>query len=608
MLKFSKNGNKGIEFELLDTSSNYNPDLIKQFYEKYFTNNNHADLLKLNIDIVKECEFSISKSKELDTYGVFDDNPLALFNECFTSYCTFNRSCEDGKLLRESMEKIIIDQLSNYESDELIYTSYMPGSYFQDIVILTQLGKLKKIKNITVRFITTLKEYLSLITVPNFNPEVSKESLQVGLNWIDDNKDRQKWGNRNTFMIIKLYEWFNTLNLFDNIKFVFYGSHQDLIEDVMSNNIPKSDITIGIDFIDEISEYFLSFWEMTCFTTKINGYISCLTSPGGMMNPTIYFGFSKLIEDTQELYNKYTSHNENTKKILLKLKDHEILDKKEITENNELFPRNPHKDYEKMITLNGKEYHYKSTYYVIGKNEKLKEPHLVYQTKEYKGIEKEIDELKNKYTCDIFNFVIKEDNLDHITMLQGYKSTIKFDILQEIYGEDNAYYNFMSKVTYQKYDIDEIETLIEDIPSEYLNIEKVCHTDGDKTNDNKLNNKFVDISGPSANLPSNYIFPRKHDTKRKEYNDNSPLVFVCERRKWFENNENFKRIVKKLAEVGADINIIHQIRDCESVKLLLELGADIGNIMTYGDVLKKLIDYNDIEMLKILIDHMYNQN
>src|SRR6202008_2310090 len=96
--------------------------------------------------------------------------------------------------------------------------------------------------------------------------------------FFDDNLERKAWAKLMTYRIIKFLEWFKSLGL--NINLNFYDSPHDLIQECITDSGYLSDITIGVDYIDQFPELIYDFQILALCTTNLDGNIISLRTDG----------------------------------------------------------------------------------------------------------------------------------------------------------------------------------------------------------------------------------------------------------------------------------------------------------------------------------------
>jgi len=136
MLKVKKN-NGGLSFRIHELSKSYLSDKIKKSMKKL---NGLYD--KPEIDNHKLLS-------EDDINNLCQYDPLVFITECCADYCPFNRST----CIREIMEvNISLTAYYYYEDyDEITYTTYAPGYFHQDLILIAYMCK--RFKKININFI-----------------------------------------------------------------------------------------------------------------------------------------------------------------------------------------------------------------------------------------------------------------------------------------------------------------------------------------------------------------------------------------------------------------------------------------------------------------------
>ena len=289
MLSFSKKDNH-INFRLEEPTESFSYDLCREYRNKYFgTDNGISELLKLNIltsNRVIDKKVIIQTEEEQINTKVIDyrdlekaskTNPLFLFSECFAENCGLNRI--SNGIFRTFMERKTFELIEKeyIKHRKIVYTSYLPGYFFQDIVLLTGLNGIKKDGcEVIVNLIGNTHDYLSVIQEQEKNPNADKNCINY--DYEDTNQDRKAWVKMFTYRLIKFLEWFGSLGL--NVSLNLYGNHTSFIDECITDPSLFSDITVGIDYVDEFVESVYEFKMLALCTTKDNGHIISLRTDG----------------------------------------------------------------------------------------------------------------------------------------------------------------------------------------------------------------------------------------------------------------------------------------------------------------------------------------
>jgi hypothetical protein len=271
MLHF-KNKRNSFIFTLDNNSVSYNEKINREYYDKINNELAVTNMLKRNtIDIKNVCNNPDNIISEDKINQACSENPLALFSECIASECGLDRSSHSS--YRNFIENKIVKTMKTVDKKVITYTSYYGGFLFQDIIILTKIGHL--FDKIKVNFIVDFSEYFDIISDKSKNPYA--ESNKISFEFEDENKSRESWTKLLTYRIIKLLEWFNSLNI--NIKIRFYKSCKDLIKNC-NNSKYLSDLIVGIDYIDQFYEFIYLFKICAQLTSNNDGYIFSLRTDG----------------------------------------------------------------------------------------------------------------------------------------------------------------------------------------------------------------------------------------------------------------------------------------------------------------------------------------
>jgi hypothetical protein len=401
-----------VDLSLFAQSNSYDVELNKQYYKNYFETNKLHVLLNQNITISKILE------NDLQPIEIYDEmcskNPLCLFNECFANNCVLKRDSPYG-IFRRFMETKLINnvRLTHGGSKNINYTSVEPGGWFQDIIILSRIGKF--IDKITFICIGQISEFANLIIKEDNNPNIVDDKLNFDIN--DENIEKCNWAKLMVFKIIKLLEWFKSLNIIIELR--LYKSENNLIEECQQYPENLADVFVGIDYFDQFPEYVIKFIIMSqCCTKNKLGIIASLRTDG------IPFLSNNINHHLEICYNDNQTENIDKKLDYVKkfglihdtLKSHTILRTRAESDFS---------DDTKDIVENGIVYKYQST--SCNSNGMWD----TYTSSEYANVEKQLDAIENKYVGD---FIKGFDKLKHIYNLHGtYKSLAKMSFYLMFY-------------------------------------------------------------------------------------------------------------------------------------------------------------------------------
>ena len=395
MLSFNQSINCA-NFKLIKSTNSFSHDLCNHYNETYFKSSRGiTELLQKNISMLSCVDNSDQKDKDKDVE--YDDlentskqNPLFTFSECFADDCGLNR--KSSGIFRTFMENKTIELIKhNYNTNKhIIYTSYLSGFFLQDIVLLT---KMKDVIDpecmITINLIGNSHDYLALISNSLHNPNAKNNCINYEFE--DTHKYRKMWAKLFTYRLIKFLEWFQAIGL--NVNLNLYSNHHNFINDCHNNNELLSDITVGIDHVDQsiISEY--DFKMLALCTTKKNGYIVSLRTDGIPFlwvklnyHFTMYMNENPL--DNMEKYNNFRSTLNELKKDA---------EKNRMEIKGELFNENNKQEIEK----DGK------FYYLKGSSCCIDGSFLMYETNEYKNYKSQIDMMMGE-SYILFDNISKE--------------------------------------------------------------------------------------------------------------------------------------------------------------------------------------------------------
>ena len=377
MLSIAKRDNH-VEFTLKEYSDTYNPALCQKYQYDYLRSSGGvSEVLKKN---AKECKKLLGKTKDLDfekIYAATKENPVFMITECTAEECGLNRLTRG--VFREFTEKTFVDIIKDKYSDKdiIIYTSFEPGNFFQDLVLLTLISEIvKKDCTLFLNLVGDTKDFLDLIFNSQYNPNVEKNLLTTNL------KDDKEGNSLMVLRIIKLLEWFKGIHL--NVYLNMYSSYTDYIDDCIADPIYYSDITVGIDYIDQSPDHIFKFQIMAICCTKTQGTILSLRTDGlAFWDSDINYHFEVYNNvDPVSSVEKYRRYRKELAKI-------------ENKSNKCIIYQEETKEQSKSLEVDGKTYNY--TGYKIYPNGKRM---AKYESPEYEALQKNYQEITGKmYLC-----------------------------------------------------------------------------------------------------------------------------------------------------------------------------------------------------------------
>lgn len=397
--------NNCLNVKLLKCTNSYSSDLCTKYLNKYFTSNKSInDLLNLNVNMMDDFTRTNTKSYSLKQLEQLSSgNPLWLFSECFACDCGLNRG-KNG-VFRNFMEyqfnKLVTTKYSSY--DNVTYSSYYPGYYFQDIVLLTNMGCTNKRTNITVNLVGITQGYVKFVSDLNVTTLSCAEDPDI------DNDKQKYWFQVHTYRIIKLLEWFDGIGLHVNLN--IYDGMDQFIDNCRLNYDLLSDITVGIDYVDESLLALYQFNIFALCTTRAGGHIVSLRTDG------IPFVFTKLMYhfamyvnyNPIKYINLWFTYNHDFKVLRDNIKGLclEILDNKQ-KYFTDIFKRDSEIE---AIEQDGKVYKH------VGFSFSLEGTFVRYQTNDYEKLQKNIDILANEM------YMVFDDDLKKCLCLYKVEGT-----------------------------------------------------------------------------------------------------------------------------------------------------------------------------------------
>lgn len=234
MLKLD-NVNGCLNVKLHTHTKNYDKNMIMDFYNNTFLNDKNG--------LVNECVNTATQNannNDIDFDGLYAKNPLWLLNECFACECGLTRN--KNPLFRNFVEhKINNDILPKYSNKKTItYSTYHPSYFFQDVVILTEM-KNKILDNcvITVNMVGNTQQFVKLIG----------DKTYVSCDDNFGNDDKGKWIKMHIMRIIQMLQWFDAIDMKINLN--IYDDCDNYIKLCKNDSVSFSDITVGIDYVDD---------------------------------------------------------------------------------------------------------------------------------------------------------------------------------------------------------------------------------------------------------------------------------------------------------------------------------------------------------------------
>ena len=275
MLSFDNTDNY-LRLKLEQKTDSFSKELCSKFMEKYFRNNRLiSQLLDLNIQITEGLDLDQITQPDLDK--ISNSNPLFLFSECYSQECQLNRA-KFGifRNIAEIGTHYAVKKLHQKKTDQVFtYSTFLPGYLFQDIVILTKLRGLID-QEVSINLVGNIMDYVQCVIDPEKNPNASQ--MLVSFDYHDPNKNRQPWVRLMTYRLIKLLEWLEFLGLRAEIN-LFKGEHS-LINECRLDKSRMSDLTVGIDILDQFPESVFQFRTLALCVTKPNKPIVLLHTNG----------------------------------------------------------------------------------------------------------------------------------------------------------------------------------------------------------------------------------------------------------------------------------------------------------------------------------------
>lgn len=389
MLSFNKVNNH-LNLTLKEPTKSYSENLCSVFNNRYFNNSTSInELLQLNIQtsttvierkqLVKNENQATSKIISLDNLEeTSKQNPLFLFSECFASNCGLNRNTSG--IFRNFMENKALEIVKKYYNThkKLTYTSYLPGYLFQDIVLLTAMNDVIDFDcNVTINLIGNVHDYLDVIVDEEKNPHAKNNCITY--DYYDSNQDRCAWVKLFSYRMIKFLEWLKCIGMHVNLN--LYSGYQDFIDECNQDESNMSDLTVGIDYVDQFMESVYDFKILSLCTTKPEGHVISLRTDGiPFFDRQINYHFEIYVNDNpMDHLRSYYAKKLELEKLYLLLKENVL--ELPSTENVSLFSNNG-KQPEKEIIKNGK------VYKEHGMEFSSRGSFIMYETDEYQKIKK----------------------------------------------------------------------------------------------------------------------------------------------------------------------------------------------------------------------------
>lgn len=259
-------------------TNSYNMNVCKKYAAQIL--DNPLQVLNENIREIKNIEKQIQINFEsLDS--LCNEKPLALFSECIEPNCCLSRK---NNVMRDTIE----DEILNMElPNDLTYSTYMCGYFFQDIVILTKLLNQKKITNLTLNIMNSTRDYTTYIKNNSKNGKSddiyqklqSKQSTNVDFVELSQETQRMmrvqsnkftivnfeglgreaqsvtKVQQRNfmiliTYRLLKLIEYLESFDI--QITLRVYDHIRNYYDQCILDDSFKCDLFVGIDYIESM--------------------------------------------------------------------------------------------------------------------------------------------------------------------------------------------------------------------------------------------------------------------------------------------------------------------------------------------------------------------
>lgn len=349
MLKFCSKDR--FEISLEQPSESHDASLNKEYRDRILNTKSCLDgsLLEDCLDRLKTTGVNMDDdfpNKQIEmTYEMLEkisaENPLSIFSECVT--CVLNRS-KNG-VFRFLFELKFGQIVSKIKSSSLTWTSYVPGYFFQEIILLTILANRSKVSELTLNIIDDqVYEFAECAQDEEKNSSASSHLISFGFK--DTRDDRRQWLNLLFYRYVKLLEWISDLGI--TAKLVLYRA-SDYIKLCSTDRSYQSDLLTGVDYIDQFLEYKYIFKSLSLSCVKETGTVASLRTDGMLSQNIVYeiysvpFSSSRQ-EEWESINEKIAKNQEEMEKRTLR----EKIDEEEffapIRDAFEQIPSNPNSE------------------------------------------------------------------------------------------------------------------------------------------------------------------------------------------------------------------------------------------------------------------------
>jgi hypothetical protein len=203
--------------------------------------------------------------------------------------------------------------------------------------------------------------------------------------------------------MIKFLEWLKCIGM--NVNVNLYSGYQDFINECNSYNSLMSDLTVGIDYVDQFMESIYEFKILALCTTKYEGHVVSLRTDGiPFFDRQLNYHFEIYGNDNDPCDNmiKYYVKKLELEKLYSELNDNEIL----VPTEGHLDPFSHIKNVDKEIIKNDK------VYKECGMTFSANGSFIMYQTSEYSELKKQV-ELQEWEMYSLFEEKSKSCNYIH---------------------------------------------------------------------------------------------------------------------------------------------------------------------------------------------------
>lgn len=387
------NNNGCLNVKLHEYTNTYDKNMIMEYYTNNF--NDRTGLLNEcietanatfkndtpKLEMVNGClqlvNQNTNKNININHDELYTKNPLWLLSECYACDCGLIRSTQPlfRNFAESKINDIVAQKYSN--NNNFTYSTYYPGYFFQDVVILTEMkNKILNDAVVTVNIVGVSHEFVKLIG----------DRQYAGCNAHYGDDDKGKWIQMYVMRITHMLQWFKGIGM--NINLNIYDNYTDYIKLCKIDNTLFSDITVGIDYVDDnlIPKYLFKIFAIC--TTAHGGDIISLRTDGIPFMRKLQFCFEMCKNNNPNYYiNMWEMHKNEIDNLKIELEKHHITESGNM--NN------------KQIVRDGIIYNYECYMYV---------PNgpwiLEYIDDQYKDIEKSIETnigVMYKHFDDIFN-------------------------------------------------------------------------------------------------------------------------------------------------------------------------------------------------------------